>query len=36
VKDRSGAKVVIGGVIVGVAVVAVAVMIWTRAKKGGG
>jgi hypothetical protein len=34
-EDGGSAKIVIGGVIVDVAVVAVAVMVWARAKKGG-
>jgi hypothetical protein len=34
-KDGGGAKV-IGGVMLGVAVVAVAIMVWVRAKKDGG
>lgn len=32
----NGTKVIVGGVVLGVAVVTVAVMVWSRAKKGGG
>jgi hypothetical protein len=32
---ESSGKVVVGGVMLGVAVVAVAVMVWARVKKGG-
>jgi hypothetical protein len=34
-KGEGGGKVVVGGVMLGVAVVAVAVMVWARVKKGG-